>query len=77
MTLPLKPNSYFQGAEHLVLTDLCQCAHPDLVINEMNGTAFCAVCGGNIPTAVAQIVIDGIMQDLADARREARFVCGL
>jgi hypothetical protein len=74
----LKPNSIFIGAEHLELTSLCQCAHPDIVVNEMNNAAFCAICGGDIPPEeVEQIVVDGIMDDMADARREARFGCGL
>ena len=57
------------------LSRLCQCAHPDPVL-EYN-EAFCAKCGGDLRGEQLAMALYDQLQDVADARQEARFGVGL
>lgn len=60
-------------------SSFCQCAHPDPILE--NVEAFCAVCSGDLQgehLRLALLLTEPLdladpLQDMADARREARF----
>ena len=55
------------------LSRLCQCAHPDIVVE--GEAVWCAGCGGDIPNP--EMALYDPLQDVADARQEARYGVGL
>lgn len=55
------------------LSRMCQCAHPDIVLE--NALVFCAFCGGDVDPGIAAFALYDPLDDVADSKICNRFGC--